>query len=204
MLQSKPNQRYLITLPSGKLAEGCCCVRCDGTCCCDKELDPWFQPTLTITITEVVEADTEETTASLQCLIGDWVLPFKQVVGNRCQWTNTFCASETPGAGVFRITAEVEHKLSEELAVSPISCVNLLIEVLSCRDCHGNVMLAKPDIVFENKTADCDTSYPADPTIPPSCGCNELTENQLIDGDWDALTDAELPIGDLTSTKIQS
>jgi len=184
-----PNARVLLINADGTLMEGCCCLTCAGNCCCDTNVEAWFQEPLTVSISSVREATPESPTLpSLQCLVGDWVLPYKSngVGSGRCVWENTFSPTTVPDGLVFRISASSPLTLNESSSPTPTACLSVTITVLSCKDCNGEVMNQTPVVLFENTSANCSYSYSPSAGDIPNCGCGDAEVPKVIDGSWNS------------------
>lgn len=185
-----PNVRVLLLQADGSLMEGCCCVTCEANCCCNSDVEAWFQKSLKVTISQVNEADPDSPVEkSLQCLIGEWALPYKDAgLGSiKCFWENTFNPTPFEDGLAFKIEASIPKSVDAETSESlPTSCLSITITILSCKDCNGEVMNQTPNIIFENSSSNCSYSFSPNGDPISNCGCGLGSMNKLVDGSWSA------------------
>jgi len=191
----------IITNPDGSLAIDCCCNECSGNCCCDTTKEPWYQPVIIVSILKVKVSDQiEYDPLILSCLEGDWPLPWgntsESLLGDAapvCRWYNTFTAGSGTDQAVFYIEASMPDPALDDNS-SNLSCLTITIKFLSCKDCLGNILAKKPDILLSIAAQVCGEEYPEsanyDDLSSNACGCNDAAQVQNIPGVLD------IPSGD--------
>lgn len=205
MLQYNPTTGKLLINEDGSLLIECCCNQTEKecNCCCDTTVPPWLQPSLKITIESVKVSDQGGTNVdALSCLVGEWVLPWGDGIRpayddtgtdiGTCKWYNTFTAGIDTNMAVFKMTATLREPKEPGASSNPdtnaYACIAIKIDILSCKDCEGDVWLNQPRIFLNVSALFCGSDYPegssnasSNADFSNNCGCSSASqEHQLM------------------------
>lgn len=176
----------LLLSSDGKLQIRCCCNGTQCNCCCDPSVPAWYQSPLVINIAKVVaSAQVDYDERILSCLEGLWVLPYGGGE-SACSWYNTFTAGVGTDAAVFSIYAEISKSTGSSNGSNNGSCMTLLITFESCKDCLGDILAKKPDILISLTSSSCNVnngSWNDDSALScNACGCSDEFQFKNIPG----------------------